>query len=294
MSPASHRSPIGANAAQALTRLAAGAGQTLRDERLRRDWSLRELARRAGISAAQIQDVEAGNPASLETYARVATALDLRPDLTAIDPRKRSGRVARAEDPVHAAMGEVDARRLRGHLFAVSLDEPYQHFQFAGRADLLSWDLERRALLHVENRTRFPNIQEALGSFNAKRAYMPAVLAQRLGIERAGWASVSHVLAVLWSAEALHSVRLHLETFRSVCPDPATDFEGWWRGEPPSPGRVSSALVLFDPNAGRRRAFARLDEIAGLRGRYRGYAEAAAALRLSSDADITFGVPVSR
>ena len=52
----------------------------------------------------------------------------------------------------------------------------------AGRADLLGWDVASRSLLHVENRTRFPNIQDAMGSYNAKRQYLPGVIADRLGL----------------------------------------------------------------------------------------------------------------
>ncbi len=79
-------------------------------------------------------------------------------------------------------MGEFEAIRLRHFGRAVSLDEPYQHFQFAGRADLVAWDLDARALLHLENRTRFPNFQDMAGTFNSKRAYLGGVLADRVGI----------------------------------------------------------------------------------------------------------------
>jgi transcriptional regulator with XRE-family HTH domain len=266
---------MNAAASQALGRMAGSIGQTVRDERIRRGGSLRVLAERAGTSPSLIQRLEAGIPVSLETYARVATALDLWPELVALDPRKRASRT-RVEDPVHAVMGEVEAGRLRGHSFNVAIDEPYQHYQFAGRADLLAWDLERRALLHIENRTRFPNLQEAFGSYNAKRAYLPAVMAGRLGIERLGWRSVTHALVVLWSAEALHAIRLHLDSFRSVCPDPLGAFDAWWSGPLPSTDVAASSLVLFDPLAGRARAHVGIEDVRTVRPRYRGYADAAA------------------
>ena len=83
----------------------------------------------------------------------------------------------RSADLVHAAMGELEAARLRAHQFRVAIDEPYQHFQFAGRGDVVSGISKRRALLHIENRTRFPNMQEVAGSDNAKRAYLGDVIA---------------------------------------------------------------------------------------------------------------------
>ncbi len=60
---------------------------------------------------------------------------------------------------MHAAMGEAGAAHLRTLGFAVRLDEPFQHYQFAGRGDVVAWSVERAALLHLENRTAFPNLQ---------------------------------------------------------------------------------------------------------------------------------------
>jgi transcriptional regulator with XRE-family HTH domain len=69
-----------------------GAGIVVHDERIRRGWTLRRLAGRAGISAAHLHALEAGGIVSLEAYARVITALDLRPELDASDPRNRKSR----------------------------------------------------------------------------------------------------------------------------------------------------------------------------------------------------------
>jgi transcriptional regulator with XRE-family HTH domain len=281
MSPRSRVGPIEPSASKALFRMSASLGQTIRDARLARSWTLRQLSERAGVSPALVHRLERGDPLSLETYARVAVALDLRPELVAIDPRKRE-RVVRTEDPVHAAMGEVEARRLRSHSFNVAIDEPYQHYQFAGRADVLAWDLERRALLHIENRTRFPNLQDAFGSYNAKRAYLSAALSDRLGVGHRGWETVTHAMVVLWSAEALHAIRLHLESFRATCPDGSATFEGWWAGMPPDDGAVTSTLVVFDPVAGRARVLVGMERIGSVRPRYRGYADAATAVSRAS------------
>jgi hypothetical protein len=133
-----------------------------------------------------VQELESGAPVSLETYARVTTALDLWPELLASDPRQRQRARGNDQDFVHAAMGELLAGRLRAHGFGVAMDEPYQHY-FAGRADVVAWDLEHRALLHIENRTAFPNVQEALGSYSAKPSYLGGVLAERLSIEGRRW-----------------------------------------------------------------------------------------------------------
>ena len=141
-----------------------------------------------------------------------------------------------------------------------------------------------RALLHVENRTRFPDVQGFAGSFNQKRVYLAAQLAERLGIRR--FASVAHVVVALWSAEVLHTVRLRSETFRSVAPDPPAAWDQWWAGTPPTEGSATT-FVLLDPLAGRRasrRRFIGLDEARTAEPRYRGYADALEALRAAGRA----------
>src|SRR3990172_4051022 len=221
-----------------------------------------------------------GAPRSLETYARLATALEMRLELGLVDPRRRTG-PSREADLVHAAMGDAEARLLRSLGFDVGLDVPYQHYQFAGRADLLACDRERRSLLHVENRTRFPNLQEAFGSYNAKRAYLATDVAERIGLG-GGWRSETHVIAPLWSSEVLHSLRLRTASFEAVCPDPPNAFAAWWSGEPPAQSRAS-CLVVLDPDPGgpaaRRRRFIGLAEALRAEPRYRDYAAAAQALR---------------
>jgi transcriptional regulator with XRE-family HTH domain len=255
--------------------MAVSGGDQLRNERLRRHLTLEDVAARAGVGRTTVHRTESGEPASLETYARVAAALALRPSLSFVDGSRRDQAARRDEDTVHAAMGELEARHLRTLRYPVSVDEPYQHYQFAGRADLIAWDPAGGSLLHIENRTRFPNLQEAAGSYNAKRAYLPAAVADRLRL-RGGWRSVTHALVVLWSAEALHAVRLRRSTFAALCPDAIGGFDAWWRGEPPTAG-VTSTLVVLDPapQLGRRRRLVGFDAVDRIDPRYRGYADAA-------------------
>jgi transcriptional regulator with XRE-family HTH domain len=255
-------------------------GTLIREERVRRGWPLRELARRAGLSIAFVHLVEHGGAASLAAYAAIASALELQASFELIDPRRKA-RTVRHEDPVHAALGEALAQRLSAAGLEVALDDPFQYYQFAGRADVLVWSREERALLHVENRTRFPNLQETFGSYNTKRRYLPAIAAERLGVRR-GWASVTNVVLALWSSEVLHELRIHHPaSFRAVCPDSIDDFATWWSGIVPPAGTPSSTFALFDPVAGSRagrRRFVGLDAAAEVRPRYRGYADALDAL----------------
>ena len=176
----------------ALVRMAVDAGRSLHDERIRRGWTLRELAERAGTAVAVAHRVESGDVATLESYARLAVALGLRPELALADPRTRrtTGPTTNAaSDFVHAAMGEVEARALARPGRTIAIDEPYQHYQFAGRADVLAWDDAN--LLHIENRTRFPNLQDAAGAWNAKRQYL-ARADRRSRRHRAAWVAKRH------------------------------------------------------------------------------------------------------
>jgi len=263
----------------AVNRIAVAAGNAVHDERVRRRWTLRELAAKAGLSLGAVHGLESGRSASLEAYARLADVLGLTLELDLADPLRRVYSSTYQQDAVHLAMGEFEARHLRGVGFEVGIDEPFQHYQFAGRADVMAWSLTEPALLHIENRTRFPNIQAAAGSYNAKRAYLPAVLARRLGISR--WQSVTHVMACLWSAEVLHVLRLRAETFRALCPADAEAFEGWLAGTPSKHGTYST-LVVVDPLAtGRQRLFIGFEDALTARPRHAGYAAAAARLARS-------------
>lgn len=261
-------------------------GAQAHDERIRRGWNMATLAARSGISIPTLHRIEAGEVASLEAYVRVSHALGWEPEFSL--ERGRVPSATRDADPIHAAMGEAEAAHLSGLGFEVLLDEPYQHCQFAGRADLVGIDRTKRALLHLENRTRFPDIQAAIGSYNAKRAYLAPRLAERLGV-RGGLASVTHVIVALWSAEVLHTLRLREATFRSVCPDAPSAFETWWSGSIPAnnENETVSSLVIFDPVPGQRstrRRWVGLDDLRTVEPRYRGYADAVTKLRLADAA----------
>lgn len=269
-------------ASAAVARMTHGAGIELRGARIRRRWTLREIADRAGVAVASAHAAESGLPVSLETYARLAIALGQRPVLS-FEARSTPGandRVRSGQDLVHAAMGEAEARQLGQHGYSIALDEPYQHFQFAGRADLLAWDLDARTFLHIENKSRLPDLQDLAGSYNAKRAYLASVMAERLGLGPAGWRTVTHALVVLWSSEVLHVLRMRQASFAALCPSPLDPFSAWWNGSSLKPG-VTSSLVIFDPApdlSPRRPRFVGADRVSIVERRYAGYAAAAAAL----------------
>ena len=276
MSPRKKLREEAPNVLTAVAQLWLAFGLQVREARRSRRWSVHELATRSDLSPAFVYAVETGRSGSAEAAARIAAALGRRAELQLVDPRRRETRPSLSGDAVHSAMGELEAAHFMGLGIKVGLDEPYQHYQFAGRADLVAWDVDAQALLHIENRTRFPDFQEMAGAFNAKRAYLAEALAARTGVPN--WNSQTHVIVALWSSEVLHAVRLRAASFRALCPDPALAFQAWWEGEPPKTG-ASRVLIVLDPTATRRqRAWISLDDAMSARPRHRGYSDAVARL----------------
>jgi len=115
-------------------------GSQVQDARLERRWSLASLAAKAGVSRTVAYQLEAGQPTSLEAAIRLTSALGLRVEIELVDPRRRREPAGRWVDPVHSAMGEFEAAHLRPLGCHVGIDEPYQHFEFAGRGDVVAWD----------------------------------------------------------------------------------------------------------------------------------------------------------
>jgi len=258
--------------------LAVSLGAEVRAARSRRPWTTRQLAERAGVSRALVYRVERGEPSTLETYARLGTALGRRLDASLEDPRPKA-LPGRAEDPVHAAIVETLAARYAAQGRIVVADEPFQHFQFAGRADVTAVDPAGPDLLHHEVKTALPNVGELAGAWNVKRQYLARVLAERHGF-RHGFGSVTHVLTVAWTADCLRVLRLRGATFRSLGPDPPEAFARWWEGGRPDARRITSTIVIFDPiDRPRAPTWASLRHHGADRPRHRGYADLLGELR---------------
>ena len=199
-----------------------------------------------------------------------AAALGLRVDLTFEDPRAKS-RVPRSQDPVHAAVVELLAARYAGQSRIVAVDEPFQHYQFAGRADLAVVDPAGPDLLHHEVKTAIPNVGELAGAWNVKRQYLARVLAERHA-SRGGFRSITHVLTIAWTAECLRVVRLREATIRALGPDTTEAFAAWWEGgRPRAPGTTSTVILLDPVDRPRASAWVGLEDARTIRPRHADY-----------------------
>ncbi len=266
-----------------LATVAAGLGAEVREARMRRRWTTERLAAEAGVSRTMVYLVERGERSTMETYARLGAALGLRLEASLDDPRSRA-RPPRAEDPVHAAIVEMLAARYAAQGRLVTADEPFQHYQFAGRADVAVVDPAGPDLLHHEVKTAIPNVGELAGAWNVKRRYLAPALATRQA-DRNGFRSVTHVLTVAWTAECLHVLRMREASIRSLGPDDAAAFAAWWRGDVPAAPRATATVVLLDPVQRPRAApWLGLDALRQARPRHDGYVALLGALRAAGRA----------
>lgn len=261
-----------------VTAICTALGAQVRAARVRRRWTTERLALEAGTSRSLVYLVERGDTTTIETYARFGAALGLRFEVSLEDPRTKA-RPGRAEDPVHAAIVEALAARYAAQGRLVGADEPFQHFQFAGRADVTAVDPVGPDLLHHEVKTAIPNVGELAGAWNVKRQYLAQALADRHAI-RGGFRSVTRVLTIAWTADCLHVLRLRGATIRSLGADAPDAFARWWDGARPVATGITSTVVVFDPvERPRAPAWAPLDDLGALRPRHRGYADLLRELR---------------
>lgn len=279
-------------------RIACRVGTRIRDRRRQLGRTIAQVAASALVAETTVQKVEKGARGSLEMYVRIASAIEMTldidlvaalgdsPDLGSADaeatvsvPRIRGAISGGEADIVHALMGEQEISMLVKHGIQCGVDEPWRHYQYAGRADVLGWDLTRRALLHNENKTRFPDVQDAVGRYNGERAYLGESCWERLGMSGPP-RSETHVIVALWSLEVLEVIRAYPGTFGAACPHPPDAFLAWLAGKPPTQGTTSS-LVLYDPFAtGSQPRFASLRQVLdGVGPRIEGYAAAAELIR---------------
>jgi transcriptional regulator with XRE-family HTH domain len=155
-------------------------GVALRGIRVKRGWRQEDLARRAKVSREMIGRIERGDAGSvpLGTLRSVAGALDGRLDTVL---RWRGGDLGRLLNARHAAMHEAMALRLgelSGWVF-----EPEVSFSIYGERgviDILGWHAETRAILVIELKTEFVDINETMGTLDRK-GRLAAVIARERG-----------------------------------------------------------------------------------------------------------------
>ncbi len=278
MSPRSAQRPPSQRAAALANRIAVRFGERIQNRREERRWTLAVLAKAARLSIGLVHKIDAGQPGSIDSYARLATALGL--DLfDSGDQSRGSDDTHRDQDPVHAAMGEVEAKHLRRLGYVVRMDEPYQHFRFAGRADSWpgTWGAAPSCISRTERASRTSRTRSAVTTESARTsvACWPSVsgspkggAARRMRSSRSGHPRSFEACACA-SNRSWPSVR----TMSRSSPHGGQ--------ANPAAGRHTTLVILDPVDFGRRdqASFIGLADLGRAEPRYTGYAEAVATLR---------------
>lgn len=212
-------------------------GAAIRFLRIRRRWRQSDLARRAGCSQSAVSRIERGHLGSvrLDTIRAVAAALDMRLDLVG---RWRAGDLDRMLSSAHSALHEDVARRLGGLGGWESAPEvPFSSFGERGAIDILAWHPASRALLVIEFKTEFVDLNELLATLDRKRRLAAEIARQRGWLREA--TSVSVWVIVADSSTNRRRAADHATMLRAALPLDGRAMRGWLAGPTGAVGCLS-------------------------------------------------------
>lgn len=177
--------------------------------RQRGGWRQRDLAARAGVSQSAVSDMERGHidRYTLRTVRAVLRAIDASARL---DPMWGGrGDLDRLLDADHARLMQHWADRHRRAGWEVWNEASYSIYGERGRIDQLAYHPPTEVLEVAEAKTGIWDVQDTLGTLDAKLRLAPQIAAQR------GW-KVSRVVGALVVADgttARRRVREHEDLF---------------------------------------------------------------------------------
>ena len=210
------------------------AANLLRLVRVRTDLRQADVGIRAHLSPACIGKHERGHieDATLRTLRRHAEGLGLTLEITLHGP---TGEMVKDEE--HALVTQWVKRQLDAMGWLTDPEASYSIYGERGRIDLLGWWADRRIVLVDEQKTDLPDVQDLLGTVDAKER-----LAKRIARER-GWDAdtVAVLLVITRTSRNLRTVR-RFESLFSRYSLRGTDAVRWLR-DPVG----SQRLLLFVP-----------------------------------------------
>src|SRR5689334_10383743 len=199
-------------------------GRGIRALRLRKRWRQVDLAAAAGVSQTVVAMLELGRGRRLaiESYERVAAALDARFDLLL---RWNGEALDRLLDQDHAALVEAIAVLLRASGWEVRTEVSFAIRGERGSVGVLAWHAETRTVLVIEVKSVVPDVQATLFGLDRKG---------RLGREIAGsigWAEigVARLLVVNGDRTSRRRIARHATTFEAALPDRLVAVRRWLR-----------------------------------------------------------------
>lgn len=174
--------------------------------RLRRGMRQRDVAARAGLSAAAIGRHENGRIGSLSALEKHASVFGLRVEVRVLG---RAGQLVRMADEEHAAIVEAVAAWFRAVGHQTETEASFSEWGERGRIDLLAFDPATGLLVVVEVKTQLLDLQDLFGSLNVKERLADTVA------QRRGWVVRRRVslLAVADTSANREIVRRHPTLF---------------------------------------------------------------------------------
>lgn len=142
-------------------------GRLVRTLRVRQRLTQTMLATRAGIGRRAVSMLESGQ-------ARLLRIGDVEVILAALGARLslrvhwNGPELDRLLDAGHAALCAMVKRRLERWGWIVRVEVSYSHYGERGRIDLLAWHPRLRLLIVIEAKTDLVDVQQLLGSLDAK------------------------------------------------------------------------------------------------------------------------------
>ena len=244
-------------------------GSLVREGRVARRWTQRQLAAHARVSRSMVAVVEAGSPgASLDTLSRVARALDGE---LIVDLRLPTviGRTDQG-DAAHARCVAAARRSLERRGYECAVECEIVDGRLRGWIDLLAFDPASARLLVVEIKTELRDVGGLQRQVGWYQRAAPSVA------RSFGWAVRSAVVVVAFLATDANDSALmaNRDTFTAAFPLRGSAIRDLLVERIAPPVRPGWGLVMIDP----RRRGERLWAAARLEGRrtpapYRSYAD---------------------
>jgi transcriptional regulator with XRE-family HTH domain len=200
-------------------------GAAFRAVRIKRGWTQKELASRAGVSPGVVSLVERGHIEDVSTRAfrRVAAALEIR---TEISLRLPHGELDRLVNAGHAAMHEALAKYLASVPgWLQSPEVSFAIYAERGVIDILAFHPPTGSLLVIELKTEMVSLEDLLATSDIRLRHAAKIARER------GWVArtVSCWIVFAESDTNRRRLRQHQTTLRSAFPSDGNAVRAWLR-----------------------------------------------------------------
>ena len=198
-------------------------GRAFKAVRVHLGWTQRDVSARSAVSQGQVSRIERGiaEAVSVRDLGRIAKALNVR---LSLNPWWRDGDLAQLLDAGHAAIVEYVVGWLLRRGWEVLVEYSFNHFGERGSVDIVAWHPRFRALLLVEVKSRFVDVQEMLATFARKVRIVPDLVAASHGWQPL---AVGRLVVAAGSGTNRRVVDAHPAIFAATYPGRTRDAQAW-------------------------------------------------------------------